>query len=73
LTRDDFDGSRAADALPGEDFTAIGFIIQQYFAGPRPWRASAIRKEKRAFRQRIPEDASGSALTPLLRNLIIYS
>jgi hypothetical protein len=30
-------------------------------------------KEKRAFIQRIPEDGSGSALTPFLRNLNIYN
>jgi hypothetical protein len=37
LTWDDLDGSKAADALPGDDFTAMPFIIQQYFAAPRPW------------------------------------
>jgi hypothetical protein len=59
--------------MPGDDFTAMAFIIQHYFAPPRPWGASASRKEKRTFRQRIPQDESGSALTPFLRNLIIYS
>ncbi|HLD46898.1 MAG TPA: hypothetical protein VJA64_03680 [Desulfobaccales bacterium] len=23
--------------MPGDDFTAFGFIIQHYFAAPRPW------------------------------------
>jgi hypothetical protein len=67
------DGSRAADALPGDDFTAMAFIIQHYFTAPRPQGASAPWKENRAFRQRIPGDGGGSALTPFLRNLIIYS
>jgi hypothetical protein len=37
LTWNDLDGSRAADALPGDDFTAMAFIIQQYFTATRPW------------------------------------
>jgi len=36
LRWDDLDSSKAADTLPGDDFTAMAFIIQQYFAAPRP-------------------------------------
>jgi hypothetical protein len=64
---------RGGAASLDNDFTAMAFIIQQYFTVPRPWGANASRKENRAFRQRIPEDGSGSALTLFLRNLIIYS
>jgi hypothetical protein len=40
LTWDNRDGSRAADALPGDDFTAMAFIIQHYFTVPGSWGAS---------------------------------
>jgi hypothetical protein len=68
----DQDGRRAAGASLADDCTSIAAIIQQNFAAPRHFVASASLKEKRAFIQRIPEDGSGSALTPFLRNLNIH-
>jgi hypothetical protein len=45
LTWNDLDRSRAADALPGDDFTSMAFIIQQFFTVPR-LRGAALAGKK---------------------------
>jgi hypothetical protein len=72
LTWDDFDGSRAADALLGKILPRLGLLSSNIL--PRRGRGGKRSpKENRAFVERIPEAGSGSVLTLFLRNLIIES